>query len=140
MADSLWMRLREVRWEQYQCSPASKKLVPKILENLASRKEARAMKASHELWLALCSGQVYSAAEPCLPFLIEILGISELGVQGEILDIMIQFAGLPDDETAPDWQKRLRSSLKKQAGYFNKLSRSRDAIVAARASSLLRLI
>ena len=140
MADSLWMRLREVPWEQYQCSPVSKKPAAKILENLASRKEARAMKASHELWLALCSGQVHSAAEPCLPFLIEILGISAVSVQGEILDLMIQFAGLPEDDAAPNWQKRLRSGLEKQTGYFNKLSKSRDAIVADRASSLLSLL
>lgn len=140
MADSLWMRLREVRWEQYKTSPASKKLVPKILENLASRKEARAMKASHELWIALCSGEVFPAAEPCFPFLIEILGISEVSVQGEILDLFLKFSQVPNDETAEEWQKRLRMILSKEHRFFTKLSHSRDEIVADKAERLLEVI
>jgi hypothetical protein len=140
MADSLWMRLRRVRWNKYQISPAAKKQVPKMLENLASRKEPRAMKASHELWVALCSGQVYSAAEPCFPFLIEIMSISEPSVKGEILDLMTHFAQLADDPSAPNWHKSLRSSLKKQSGYFKKLSYNSDAIVADKATNLLGLL
>jgi len=140
MADSLWMRLRRVRWGKYEISQAAKKQVPRMLENLASRKEARAMKASHELWVALCSGQIYPAAEPCFPFLVEILGISEFSVQGEILDLPTHFAQLPDEQSAPDWQRRLRSNLKKQSGFFKKLSYSSDAIVAEKATKLLSLI
>ena len=98
------------------------------------------MKASHELWVALCSGQIYPAAEPCFPFLVEILVISEFSVQGEILDLMTHFAQLPDEQSAPDWQRRLRSNLKKQSGFFKKLSYSSDAIVAEKATKLLSLI
>jgi len=140
MADSLWMRLREVRWEKYKVSPASKKLVPKILENLASRKEARAMKASHDLWVALCSGEIYPAAEPCFPFLIEILGISQVSVQGEILDLFLKFAQVPNDESAEEWQKLLRMMLSKEHRFFTKLRHSRDEIVAGRAERLLDII
>jgi len=140
MADSLWMRLRLIPWDKYQASPKTQKQVPRLLENLASRKEPRAMKASHELWVALCSGQVYSAAEPCLPFLIEILAISEISVQGEILDLMTHFAQVSDEPSAPDWYRRLRSDLKKQSRYFQKLSKSRDAIIADKASSILALL
>jgi len=98
------------------------------------------MKASHELWVALCSGQVYSAAEPCLPFLIEILAISEISVQGEILDLMTHFAQVSDKPSAPDWHRRLRSELKKQSRYFQKLSKSRDVIIADKANSILALL
>ena len=134
------MRLREVRWEQFKSSPASKKTVQKILENLASRKEPRAMKASHDLWLALCSGEVYSAAEPCFPFLIEILGISGAAVQGEILEIFLKFAQVSNDEDAPEWEQRLQMMLHKEHRFFTKLSHSRDEIVADRAQRLLELI
>lgn len=111
-----------------------------MLENLASRKEPRAMKASHELWVALCSGQVYPAAEPCFPFLIEIMGISMPSVQGEILDLMTHFAQLPDDQSGPDWHKKLRTLLNKQSGYFKKLSYSDDAIVADKANNILSML
>ena len=137
MADSLWMRLREVPWEQFKCSPAAKKTAPKILENLASRKEARAMKASHELWLALCSGGVQPAAVPCFPFLIEILGISEAAVQGEILDLLLKFTQVPNDAGAQEWQKQLRMMLHQEHRFFTKLSHARDAIVADKARQLL---
>ncbi|MBT8038130.1 MAG: hypothetical protein KJO21_11345 [Verrucomicrobiae bacterium] len=140
MADSLWMRLREVRWEQFTCTPAPKKSLPKMLENLASRKEARAMKASHELWVALCSEGIQPAAEPCLPFLIEILGISEAAVQGEILDLLLQFTQLPNDTSAQEWQKYIRMMLHQQHRYFTKLSHSRDAIIADKAHQMLELI
>ena len=140
MADSLGMGLRRVRWNKYEVSPAAKKQVPRMLENLASRKEARAMKASHELWVALCSGQVYSAAEPCFPFLIEIMNISEPSVQSEILDLMTHFAQLPNGQSEPIWHKKLRISLNKQSAYFDKLSRSQDAIVADKAKNLLNLL
>lgn len=134
------MRLREVRWEQYQSSPASKKHVPKILENLASRKEARAMKASHDLWLALCSGGVYPAAEPCFPFLMEILAIAGVGVQAEILDVLLSFAKVPNDDTAEDWQRRLRMLLAKEHRFLTKLGHNQDTIVADKAVRLLGVI
>lgn len=137
MPDSLWMKLRKVPWGSYTVSPASKKNLPRLLESLASRKQARAMKASHEVWTALCSGDVYQAAEPAFPFLIEILGISEPSVQGEILDIFLKFTEVPEDDSAEDWQKNLRNLLRNEYRFFNKLSHSRDEIVADRARRLL---
>jgi len=96
-----------------------KKNLPRLLESLASRKQARAMKASHEVWTALCSGDVYQAAEPAFPFLIEILGISEPSVQGEILDIFLKFTEVPEDDSAEDWQKNLRNLLRNEYRFFN---------------------
>lgn len=98
------------------------------------------MKASHDLWLALCSGGVYPAAEPCFPFLIEILGISDASVQGEILDLFLKFAQVPNDAGAEEWQKRLRMILNKEHRFFTKLSHAKDEIVADKAKRLLDLI
>lgn len=98
------------------------------------------MKASHELWIALCSGEVYSAAEACFPFLVEILGISEASVQGEILDLFLKFAQVPNDDSAEEWQKHLRMMLNKEHRFFTKLRHSRDEIVADRAERLLDII
>ena len=128
MADSLWMKLRKVPWDEFECNPGTDKKAAKMLENLASRKAPRAMKASHELWAALCSGQIASAAKPSIPFLIEILGISKSGVQSEILDILLKFAQEP----------QLKSPLKRGRYTFQKLTRSRDDVVADKAERLLQ--
>lgn len=130
MADSLWMKLRDISWDQYQCNPGTDKKMPKMLENLASRKEPRAMKASHELWAALCSGKIAPAAKPSIPFFIEILGIAQAGVQSEILDILLKFAPEP----------QLTASLNRGGYIFRKLTRSRDEIVAAKAKSLIQIL
>ena len=140
MPDTLWMKLRKVRWEDFPTSPSCKKNLPRLLESLASRKESRAMKASHDVWTALCSGKVYPAAEAACPFLIDILQISEPAVQGEILDMLIKFAQVPNDETAESWQKHLHRMLQGEQGYFTKLSGSTDAIVADKASTLIGII
>ena len=140
MPDTLWMKLRKVRWDDYSTSPASKKNLPRLLESLASRKEARALKASHDVWTALCSGKVHPAAEPAFPFLIEILGISPPSVQSEILDMFLKFSQVPYDDTAEDWQKSLLDLLEKEHRFFTKLSHCRDEIVSDRANKLIEAI
>ena len=140
MPDSLWMKLRKVPWDEYATSPSSKKNLPRLLESLASRKEARAMRASHEVWTALCSGDVYSAAERAFPFLIEILGISEPSVQGEILDIFLKFTEVPEGDSAQSWQRNLHDLLRNEQRFVAKLSHSRDEIVADRARKLLEAL
>ena len=137
MADAMWMKLRKVPWEKYPMSPSSKKQVPRILEALASRKGPRAMKAGHDMWVALCSGQIWPAAEPAFPFLVDILGISQPDVQGEILDLFLKFSSLPQDADAEEWQLRLRMLLKNEHRFMTKLSHSKDEIVADKATLIL---
>ena len=129
MADSLWMKLRKVPWEKFPPHPGTDKKVPKILENLASRKEPRAMKASHELWSALCAGSISPAAEASLPFLIDILKISSPAVQSEILDMLLKFA--------ESGSKELILPLQRATSIFKKLSQSNDEIVSERSAKLL---
>lgn len=140
MADSLWMRLREVSWDQYPCNPGTTKKVPKILENMASRKAPRAMKASHELWAALCSGSIAPAAEPCIPFLIEIIDISATGVKSEILDILLKCAEVPEDEVSLARQKRMVLAIQQEQFFLTKLMRSNDEITAEKAETLINAI
>ncbi len=98
------------------------------------------MKASHELWVALCSGGVQPAAVPCFPFLVEILGISEAAVQVEILDLFLKFTEVANDSDACEWQKQLRMMLHQEHRFFTKLCHARDAVVADKARQLLASI
>ena len=132
MADSLWMKLRKVPWEKFPANPGTDKKVAKILENMASRKEPRAMKASHELWSALCGGAIAPAAEASIPFLAEILKISPVAVQSEILDMFLKFA-TADSE-------KLMVQLLHISPAIKKLTYSRDEIVADKAMRLLKLL
>lgn len=140
MADSLWMKLREVPWGKFPSNPGTDKKIPKILENLASRKEPRAMKASHELWAAICAGKIAPAAEPTVPFLAEILGICPVGVQSEILDILLTLTQVNTENDAPAWHARLITAIQRERYIIEKRSHSRDAIVADKATALLKWI
>lgn len=132
MADSLWMRLRDTPWDQYNCAPGTTKKVPKMLENLSSRKLPRAMKAAHELWSALCSGGVHEAAVPCTPFLIEILEISAPGVQCEILDILLRISQ-PSDHT-----DQIRTTIQQNTYRIRPLTKSQDVALADKAQELIK--
>ena len=140
MADALWMKLRNVPWEEYEISPSAKKQVPRILEALASRKGPRATKAAHDIWVALCSGQVWPAAEPAFPFLIDILRIAQPSIQAEILDLLITFSSVPGHNKAEEWQKRLKKLLHAEHRFFSQLSHAKDALVADKAQLLLTKI
>ena len=140
MGDSLWMKLRMVPWDEFPPNPGTDKKVSKILENLASRKEPRAMRASHELWAALCAGQVAPASVPSIPFLAEILGISNAAVQSEIFDILFLFSQVNTDATAPDWHSHLIFAIKRIRRTIEYYSRSKDPIVADKALQLLKAI
>ena len=127
MADALWMKLRKVTWEDYEVSPRCTKQVPRIIEALSARKESKAMKAAHDLWVALCSEKVWPAAEPACPFLFDVLRIAQPAVQGEIIDILMKFAEHPP----------LQTYLREQQAHIHKLTTARDEIVAAKAEDLL---
>lgn len=97
MAQALWIRLREEQWENYEVSEGSAKRLDKVLQDLASRKRARAMKASHDVWRLLCRNGTHSAALIALPYLVEIIEISSPDVQIEIADcIKSCVTGLPE--------------------------------------------
>lgn len=110
MAQALWMRLREVQWQEYEVSQGNADRLPKILQDLASRKRARSMKACHEVWQLLCRGGIHSAAVIVVPYLVEIIEISIEDVQMEIADTLKCCAlGVPSLEA--EWADSLKGSL-----------------------------
>ena len=113
MAQALWMRLREEKWENYAVAESSVDRFPKVLQDLASRKRARAMKASHDVWRMLCKGGVRSAAVVVIPYLVEILEISISDVQIEICDTLKSCA-VSSSELTEEWGTRLSDVLLKQ--------------------------
>jgi hypothetical protein len=140
MADSLWIRLRKVPWDRFNCAPGTDKKVPKMLENLSSRKQPRAMKAAHELWSALCSGGIQPAAEPSTPFLVEILGICKQGVQSEILDILLKLSQPPSDENTQALHQRICQTIHRNQRVVTKLTYSSDDHIAGKAKDLIKQI
>lgn len=88
MADALWMRLRDVAWGQYEVSSGKPERLGKLIADLSSRKKVRAMRASQELWRLVCSGGLRSGASVVVPFLVEVIDVSEDEVRCEILDIL----------------------------------------------------
>ena len=127
MADALWMRLREVEWERFSTSDGSN--VPNLLKNLSSRKLPRAMKASHQVWTAFCGGgEVHSAAIPAAPYLVEIMFISDPGVQDGIIDVLSRLASENGEA---------REAVAAEKAQLKKLLKSKDEIVAAKVADLL---
>lgn len=95
------------------------------------------MKASHDLWLALCSGGISQAAKPSLPFLIEIFDISSDNVQEELLDVFIKLCDVPHDEQADGWQKNIYAHLQSESLFFQGLLHSRNETLIQKTQLLL---
>jgi hypothetical protein len=112
MSQALWMRLREVAWSDYQTSSGNGERLPRLLQDISSRKISRAIKASHMVWKLLCSGGIHPAAEPTVPFLIELSQLVTLDVKLEILDILKSCTvSLMDIEEKQPWQDQTWVSL-----------------------------
>ncbi|MBK1790975.1 hypothetical protein [Persicirhabdus sediminis] len=139
MADSLWMRLRNENWNQLECASGSASSIPKFLQNLASRKAARAMKASHDLWSALGVNHdsLCSANEVTFPYLLEILYISEVEIQCEILDLIIPICKHADSAS---WKTPASKELSNHHPLIKKLSFSKDEMLAEKSQQAFELI
>jgi len=85
-SDPLWKRLRFVNWGAFGISPEHGKHLSKLLQDLAAKKEARAMKASQKLWSLIRANPDFSG--PVRPYLEEIRHISEPAVRDEINDLI----------------------------------------------------
>lgn len=139
MADSLWMRLRRIDWEGCGISPGDGKKIAKLIEQLSSRKQMRAMKAAHQLWGMFSETRFAPASTATIPFLIEILGNAEPGVQGEILDILLQISKSQTDDDLPG--QLVVGAIRKGSALFSRLSHcSKDSRVAEQAQRLTQKI
>ncbi|MGJ8672344.1 hypothetical protein [Rubritalea sp.] len=132
MAQALWMRLREVQWKDYDVSEGSADRLEKVLQDLASRKRARAMKASHDVWRLLCRNGTHSAAVVALPYLAEIIEISTEDVQIEIADCIKSCAsGLPSDCV---WRERFKCVAGKSLPHLKRLRSKGDLEIALKSA------
>ncbi|MDB4618495.1 hypothetical protein OAG53_02340 [Akkermansiaceae bacterium] len=86
MNDPLWKRLRDLDWKATGISDKDARNVQKLLQDLSSHKEARAMKASQKLWTLLKPPAKYGSL--IKPFLQEIHRISTSAVKREINDLL----------------------------------------------------
>jgi hypothetical protein len=120
---ALWMRLRDEEWQNYAVSQGDASRLEKVLQDLASRKRARSMKACHEVWKLLCSGGVHSAAVITVPYLVEILKISTEDVQMEIADV-IKSCALGVGEIEEDWGISLKQVLRDQEFELKRLQKN----------------
>ncbi len=129
MADAMWMKIRDVNWKTFKSSAGDAAGMPTILKNLSSRKPARAIRASHQLWTALCGGgKVYSAVVPAIPLLLEIFSISDPSVQEGIIDVLVRCDTAEIDEK---WDEDLKFLIV-QAKENLTFQRIKDDIVKAK--------
>ena len=85
-SDPLWKRLRNFDWEAADISGKEAKEVRKLLQDLSGKKEARAMRASQNLWRLMKANA--ELVQVIRPFLQEIRMISEDAVQSEIDELL----------------------------------------------------
>lgn len=128
----MWMKIRDVSWKNFESSHGDASGMPTILKNLSSRKVARAMRASHQLWTALCGGgKVYSATVPAIPLLLEIFTISDPSVQDGIIDVLVRCDTCENEQS---WAEDLKFVVV-QAKENLLMQRVKDEIVAAKIAS-----
>ncbi len=145
MSQALWMRLRGIAWSEYQTSEGTGDRLPRLMQDIASRKISRAIKASHMVWKLLCSGGIQPAAEPTVPFLIELTYIVTAEVKIEILDILKSCAlKLIDLDTKEPWQEKTWIHLVRALPIFRQMLKkgggdASDSITTL-ASTLIELL
>jgi hypothetical protein len=122
MSQALWMRLRDVAWSDFETSTGNGERIPRLLQDISSRKIPRAIKACHMVWKQLCSGGIHPAAEPTLPFLIELSQLVTADVKLEILDILKSCAfSLSNLEEKEPWQEQPWTTLAQALPIFRKM-------------------
>lgn len=102
-------RIAAVDWTAFYTAYGRADDVPSQLLRLASPHKATALNACHELWCGLCHQhvQIGTAALPALPFILEVMQVSDESLVYEILDIILGFAKGVNRKRHGDFQKSL---------------------------------
>ena len=141
MSQALWMRLRDVAWSDYETSSGTGERLPRLLQDISSRKIPRAIKASHMVWKLICSGGIRPVAEPTIPFLIELSQLVTAEVKLEIIDILKSCAiSLLETENQSPWQEHTWISLVKSLSLFRKMRTGGSEEIKISAESLIELL
>lgn len=87
-------RLARIDWSQYQTAYGEASPVASQLRRLRSENKDDALAATHDFWCGLCHQhvQISSAAQPALPFLLEVFADADDRLKTELLDIFLGLA------------------------------------------------
>ena len=141
MSQALWMRLREVDWSEYSTSEGTGERIPRLLQDISSRKVSRAIKASHILWKTLSNDTVQPASEPTLPFLVELIQQVQSDVKFEIIDILKSIAVKLDKlDSKEDWQQATWDTLARSLPILRKLHKSGSIDLKMAIEPLIELL
>ena len=141
MSQALWMRLREVAWPEYETSSGTGERIPRLLQDISSRKISRAIKASHMVWKSICSGGIHPAAEPTVPFLLELSHLVTADVKLEILDILKSCTlSLIDIEDKLPWHQETWSSLSKFLPQLRQMRNGGSEDIKISVESIIELL
>ncbi|WP_097013941.1 hypothetical protein [Anaerocolumna aminovalerica] len=149
--------IKNIDWSQYETAYGNadqdipeylnqSKYIPKVsrlLLDLFSENKEWAMKATHYLWCGLCHQHAFvsSAALPAYDFLIYGLKNLEDNLKIEILDILLGFSICTAGVNLSDsWQGKLRSKLKEDMGYFQKLALNTNEEILSFAESIIEYL
>jgi hypothetical protein len=151
MAADYEARVRAIDWARYATAygSAAERGPPSVqhdpgttadeLVRLASSDRDEALRASHNLWCALCHQHVHvgTAALPATPFVLEVLDIADDELTVELLDILVGFAIGARSAGAPGWLVELRGILRDQLPRWQRLRYSTHEDAAAFATVLV---
>ncbi len=141
MSQALWMRLREIAWSEYKTSTGNAERIPRLLQDISSRKISRAIKASHMLWKSICSGDIHPAAEPTVPFLLELSQLVTAEVKLEILDILKSCtASLITIKDKQPWQEQTWTLLSKALPQLRGMRNGGSEDIRVSAESVIELL
>ena len=141
MSQALWMRLREVTWSDHKASEGTGERIPRLLQDISSRKIPRAIKASHMLWKLICKGGIHQAAEPTIPFLIELSQLVTAEVKLEILDILKSCTvSLLETTELNAWQNQAWISLAKSLPILRQMRTGGSNDIRISAETIIELL
>lgn len=86
MSNPLWKRLRDYDWEGAGVAAVRAKEVQKLMQDLASHKEVRSMRASQRLWSLLRADENLKTVAK--PFLEDVRRIATPSVTQEIDELL----------------------------------------------------
>jgi hypothetical protein len=149
MGPTFEQQLKAIAWEDYHTAYGPAVTVPDQLRRLAGPDRDAALKAIRDLDGSICHQhvQLWDAAVPALPFLLEVLDGADSDLTVGLLKIMLGYAtGVNQERIVASWRKlgraappelpwvaALRAALLAELPRFRQLAASSDKEVARRA-------
>jgi hypothetical protein len=137
--------LKRINWAQYTTAYGSADKIPKILLDLISKDERKAINASNCLESYLCHQhvQIHDAAIPALPFLFEALSQCSNAVAYEIVFTIWGFAKATQDDfwiKKPEWIIEIETGLQENIKLIQSFEQNSDVDIAEYAKLTLDIL